>query len=263
MALPLLEKFILNEEIRLDNKPKIKLVQENNSDDMIDDIDQIENALNKLQKQHTLFTAYINGKNHPCSSVLLETNREEQYLVIDEFCPKEINRKIAINDTVNISGSNAGVTINFSSKILAIAEQNDNPYYKIPFPQAIEYCQRRETHRVPVGITDPVKVVFVTEDNVLLHGELRDISIGGFSARLNHSIIEDFQPGDKLPKCILQMPKGSRIVSSVEIRRKFVNVGSGLPMMGVMFTNINKQDRRVLQQYIAKLERDLMKHMKR
>ncbi len=261
--IPLLDKIILNEDIHLDRKPEIKLVHESDSDDLVRDVDQIENILKKLLLQHTLFTAYVNGGAHPCSSLLLEMSQDKQYLVIDEFCPRNMNKDIRIKDRINISGSNAGVTINFSSQILDMAEQDGNPYYKIQFPKVIEYCQRRQSHRVPVGISDPVKVIFVTENNLMINGELRDVSLGGFSVRLNHSVSDDIQAGDELPKCILQMPKGSRIVCSVEVRRNYTNAGSNMPMMGAMITDINKQDKRVLQQFIAKLERDMMKHIKR
>ncbi len=271
MTFPLLNRFFEENEVPpgknmdkgMGNDTNIKLVNSSATDSLLSEPERIEEILNKYKKKHALLTVEINDKRELCSSLFLEVNLHKQYLVIDEFCPNDINNNIKKNDYLTISCNNSGTYINFNGKILDVSEEEGAPYYKLSFPDVIEYSQRRQSHRVPINISSPIKVVFNTQNNLLMHGEIRDMSLGGFSARLNPPLVERFKPNDKIPKCIIQMPDNGRIVCSVEVRRMYINPSSGIPMMGCKFTDMNKQDRRSLQQTVAKLERDLMKHIKR
>ena len=255
----------MHEEIRHEKKPVIKLATSNHDDvsSQITDLTTINSLLRKLQKRHSLLTAHFANKWQPASTMLLEINLDEKYLVIDEFCPLQVNEESANGTKIRITGSNAGVSITFDSHIIDASEKNGNPYYKIPFPESIEYCERRQAHRVPVNISNPIKINFINQNDTLMHGELRDISLGGFSARLKDPIIENLEIGDLIPKCILQIPATGRIVCSAELRRKFEVLGTGIIIYGFMFDEMNPQDRRELEQLVAKMERNLMKMMKR
>ena len=222
MPFPLIKQLIANDDPGVKkNKPDMKLINEKQAESLVLDSKKIENILNKTQKSHALLTVQINDNKNICSSLLLEVNSRENYLVIDEFFPKEINQTLNLNEKLDISCHYSGSSLRFLGEILDVSEQNSSPYYKIPYPDIIEYSQRRQSHRVPISISSPIKVTFTTLNNALVHGELRDISYGGFCARLNPPLIERFKPNDQIPRCIVQMPDSSLIVCSIEVRRMF------------------------------------------
>ncbi len=265
MAFPLIKQLLENNGVAKKKvaTPNLRIINDKPVDSLVMDQEEIENILYKMQKNHALLTVEMNDGKILSSSMILEINIREQYLVIDEFFPKRLNKQIDINDNIEISCNHTGSSLRFMSQILAIAEKDNAPYYKIPFPDIVEYSQRRQSHRVPISMATPSKITFTTENNSVIHGILKDISYGGFCARLTPPISERFKPGSHIPKCILQLPSAGVIVCTSEVRRMFVSNGSGIPMMGCQFGDMNGPDRKSLQQTIVKLERELMKQIKR
>ena len=265
MPFPLL-KNILSDQPKLKpvvKTPEVKRITNMDQDSLIMDAEIIEKEMEKLQTKHTLLTVEIGSHPQYYSSLILECNARNGYLVLDEFYPDDINANIILGEQLDISSNNAGVSIRFVGEIEDIAEKRGAPYYKIGFPDIIEYSQRRQSHRIPVSLSAPIKVIFNTSNDMLLHGELRDLSLGGFSCRLTPPIMERLKPDDEIPKCILQMPDHSRIVCSVDVRRVFVSNTSGVPMLGCKFLNMNTPDERSLQSIHAKMERELMRKIHR
>lgn len=265
MAFPLIKHLIADNKktVRNKKKPAIKLIDKQLDNSLVLDSDEIENILLKTEKNHALLTVEINENKNLHSSLILEVNTRQNYLVIDEFCPKQVNQSIAKGDKLDINCNYSGSSLRFLSEVLDSSEHNGNPYYKIVFPDVVEYSQRRQAHRVPVSISSNMKVTFTTENGSLMHGLIRDLSHGGFCARLNPPLVERFKPNDSIPKCIIQMPDNSIIVCSTDVRRMFLSTSTGIPMIGCRFAEMNAIDRKTLQQNIAKLERDLMKQIKR
>lgn len=266
MAFPLIKQLLESNGVSKQKtpKPNLKIIDDKKPiESLVMEQDEIENILYKMQKNHALLTVEMNDGKTISSSMILEINIENEYLVIDEFFPKQINKHIELNDNIEISCNHTGSSLRFMSQIIAIAEKNNAPYYKIPFPDIVEYSQRRQSHRVPISMATPSKITFTTENHSIIHGILKDISFGGFCARLTPPIPERFKPGTHIPKCIVQLPEAGVIVCTSEVRRMFVSNGSGIPMIGCQFGNMNGPDRKSLQQAIVKLERELMKQIKR
>ena len=265
MAFPLIKHILQKQELPSSQKRKadIKLIKDNIGESLVLDEDEIDTALSKMEKNHALLTVELNDNKNICSSLILEINTRENYLVIDEFYPSSINNEIELGNSVDISCNHSGSYLRFVSKIIDKAEVNGNPYYKIPYPDVIEYSQRRQSYRVPISLSNPIKVSFTSQNNNAAHGVIRDISFGGFCARLTPPLNERFKPDDYIPKCVIQLPGNGVIVCSIEVRRIFLSTSTGIPMMGCRFVQMNPADKKTLQQSVTKLERDLMKKIKR
>ncbi len=102
-----------------------------------------------------------------------------------------------------------------------------------------------------------------TENDVLLHAELRDISLGGVSARINSPTTDALNVGDEIPTCIIHTPEGKKIVSSLEIARIEEGSSSQSLRVGARFIHISATDRQELSRLIAKLDRENVKKLKR
>ncbi len=224
---------------------------------------EINSLLKKLSKQHTLLSIRIGDSARVFGSMILELNCEKRYLVLDELYPRNEIKKSILNNQLSISTQHDGVEIEFKVKVEAIAEKDGIEYYKVSYPAYVFHFQRRSSYRVNTGISGSVPLALSTENNVLLHAELRDISLGGVSARISSPITEVLAVGDEIPTCIIHTPDGKKIVSSLEIARIEEGTSSKSVRIGARFIHISAADRHDLSRLIAKLERENIKKLKR
>jgi len=225
--------------------------------------DEIQSFLTKLYKNHTLLSITVGKSNKVFGSVVLEVNMEKSYLVLDELYPRDEVRSSLLDQTISIETQIDRILLRFSSTIKAISEKDGAEYYKVKIPKYLYHHQRREYYRVPISISHPLPANLSTENNELLHAELRDLSIGGLSARLKSPPLEQLIIGDEIPTCIIQMPNKRKIVSAIEIVRIDKTKRLKNIQFGARFVGLNNADQRELSQAIAILDRERIKNLKR
>lgn len=224
---------------------------------------EINNLLNKLLKNHTLLSIMVNDNPKIFGSMILELNSEKDYLVLDELYPRNELRESLFNSELSIDTQLDGIAVQFKVKVEAIAEKDEAAYYKAGYPAHVYHHQRRSSYRVNIGVSPSVPLALSTENDVLLRAELRDISLGGFSARVYSPTAEVLAVGDELPTCIIHTPDGKKIVSALEIARVEEGTSSQSVRIGARFIHIGAADRHELSKLIAKLDRENIKKMKR
>jgi len=260
MAIPLLNKF-LTEEVTtqecLDN-PAF-----NTDMEIMVEEEDILALLNKIYKNHTMLTVSMDDANGTFGSAILEINQNESYLVLDELWPEPGHQLVEVGKTLFISAQLAGVYAHFTVNISAIGEHEEAAYYKASLPRQIDYQQRRSNYRVPTSINKPIPVNMATEEDVLINAELRDISIGGFCARLISPSNHPLELGEYIPTCLIKSPNGRKILSSIAICRIEDNKKTGLTRIGAQFSVLGKTDKRELEHLIATLDRNIIRRLKR
>jgi c-di-GMP-binding flagellar brake protein YcgR len=224
---------------------------------------EITSLLNKLLKNHTLLSIALADSAKIFGSMLLEVNSEKPYLVLDELYPRNELKESLLHKKLSIETQFDGIEIRFTVKVEAVAKKDEVEYYKVSYPAHVFHHQRRSSYRVNVGISDSVPLALSTENDVLLHAELRDISLGGVSARINSPTTETFAVGDEIPTCIIHTPDGKKIVSSLEVSRIEEGNSPQSLRIGARFIHIAAADRHELSKLIAKLDRENIKKLKR
>ena len=224
---------------------------------------EISGLLGKLFNNHTLLSITLEDSKKVFGSMILEVSHDESYLVLDELYPRNelkvslVERKLFIETQVD------GIEVRFTVKVNAIATRDGIEYYKAPYPAYIFHHQRRASFRVGIGVTEAMPMAMSTEDDVLLHAELRDISLGGISARINSPTAGGLAVGDEIPTCIIHTPDGKKIVSALEIARIDEATATQSVRIGARFTQLSAADRHELSRLIAKLDRENIKKLKR
>lgn len=225
--------------------------------------DEIVGLLNRVLKAHVLLSVSVGKSEEVFGSVILETNKEASFLVLDELYPKKKSKEPLLNQTLSIETWLEGILLNFAGKIIAVLEEDGNDYYKINLPTSLYYHQRRSSYRVPISISHPLSVDLATEDTEIMHAVLRDLSLGGLSAGLKLPAAEAIEIGDIIPNCTIQMPDGTKIECAMEIVRVNKIKASSSITIGARFTNISNPDQQVLSRAIATLDRENIKNRKR
>ena len=233
-----------------------------NTSSRIESKDEIDGFLTRLYNKHLLLSVYINQSGITYGSVILEVNRENEFFVLDELHPRNRISSNLLDQKLIIEAQLEGILLQFPCAINAIAEKDGVEYYRINYPGTIYHHQRREDYRVPISITKPLPAYLATEYDITLHAELRDLSLGGFCAKVTSPMANNLNIGDEIPTCIIKIPGGKQIVSSLEIVRMEETKPMKNIRIGVRFTRLSNTDRMELSKIIACLERENIKAIK-
>lgn len=233
-----------------------------NTSSRIESKDEIEGFLTRLHDKHVLLSVYINRSSITYGSVILEINHDLEYFVLDELHPRNAISSSLLDQKLIIETQLEGILLQFPCIINAISEKDDVEYYRINYPGCIYHHQRREDYRVPISITKPLPAYLATETDITLHAELRDLSLGGFCAKVTSPMANKLNIGDEIPTCIIKIPGGKQIVGSLEIIRMEETRPMKNIRIGVRFTHLSNSDRMELSKIIARLERENIKAIK-
>ena len=249
---------VVTNKVMGDSRPR-----QNDNSEIIRKSDEIFGLLKKIQSRHSLLTVTIGGIETGYGSTMLEINKEEQYLVLDELNPLEGHEKLEIGSAIKINTQHAGALVRFSTSITAIGGDEDAAYYKVPLPASIEYHQRRNAFRVSIGINNTIPVSLKTEDDVVVSAELRDISVGGMALRINEVSHVKFREGDFIPNCTIRISESRQIMASLIVCRVQKIKESGMTRTGVQFVKMNNVDIRELEHFVAEMQREMIKKLRR
>lgn len=235
---------------------------ESTSPYVIESTDEIHTVLKKIYNSHILLSVLTEQKEMLFSSLLLELNLAGNYIVLDELYPRDILKKSLEDTTLKVYTKIDGIDVSFSGIVQAISNMDGSDYYKLNIPSDIIYKQRRNTYRVPISITKPITAAFSTMENILVHAELRDLSLSGLSARLKSPAGDSLKEGDEIPTCIIQAA-GKKIICSMEIIRVVESSRTKKKIIGARFTGFNHGDHHAISQLIMKLDWENIKQLKR
>ncbi len=243
--------------------PKKEPVKQQKQITQIKRDDEIKALLKKIYQKHTLLTISIGSRDSYYGSTILEINHDNNYLVLDELYPQDGHELLETETPIIINTQYAGAFVRFKTRIDAIGGNDKAAYYRIPIPDSIDYHQRRNTFRVNTSIAETIPVNLVTEDEVMIKAELRDISLGGVSLRVREIPHVDLETDQHIPTCLIQLNEDKKILASLDICHIEQMSETGTLRIGGRFSSISKFDLRELEQLIAETERAIIKKIKR
>ena len=225
--------------------------------DAVDPRDSRHQTLSKIFESHCLLDLRFEHGTGAYQTAILELVPGAGYFVIDALTPADGNAQAASKPSVRLRTRLLGMEVKFSSRIIQRGSHNDLPYYKMLYPQSIEVPQRRREYRVTVPLDKGVAVRFYTREGACVRGEIRDLSPGGFSARLlsgdtgrierdvGHQVV-----------CEIDLPRHATVRASIEICHVFPSRGRSAPRVGARFIDIDARSERQLEHCVAELDRE-------
>ncbi|MFO1435174.1 MAG: flagellar regulator YcgR PilZN domain-containing protein [Gammaproteobacteria bacterium] len=231
--------------------------------DKIEHRSQIARVLDQLIENRCVLAVSFTGVDDNYSSAVIEVVRNDDYLVIDELAPRAVNQHVTVGQEVTIRARMNNVTVRFTSTVSGIGNEDGLAYYRLPFPASLDYVQRREHYRAGVPLEKKIPVQLALTDGTLHNAELRDVSLGGFSARLIGALPNGFTPGNTIKHLIIVLPGASQIHGSGQICYAELAASSRVSRCGVRFLRIDRVDQNTLAQFIAQLDREMKrKHLR-
>jgi len=234
------------------------------AEETISDHEEIATRLSLLLTSRATLGVSIEEGHEVYLSRALEIMPEAGYLVLDELTPAEGHRRLRSGSRLLVTARSRGTLLRFFCEVQDIAEDHGMAYYRLRWPRLIGMQQRRHHFRVFVPLSQRLPVLLSTDEDVCIQGELRDLSVSGFSARLPEQLTVRLVAGQVLPSCRLTLPELGQLIVPVELRyldpprdqRRSLRIGG-------RFLRISTQTERQLQKMVRAIEREAQRRGQR
>lgn len=210
--------------------------------------------LKKIFESHCLLDIRLHGEDAAYQSAIIELLPDSGYLVIDALTPDGGDALAARLPDVRVRTRVNGMEVKFASRILARGSQGGLPYYKVRYPDEIEYPQRRRELRVTVPFDRGVPVRFETRSGTWVRGEIRDLSAGGFCARLLSGDVVNIETEcGQTSACEIDLPGHGTLHAVVELRHMLPSRARSAPRVGARFVELDPLAERQLERCVDEL----------
>jgi c-di-GMP-binding flagellar brake protein YcgR len=182
--------------------------------------DQVYSILTSVQKARSPITIRFENNDRYYTSLILKTDLDEGYLLIDEVAPEDGHLRALQHQPFSIRGSHKGVSLFFRPNvIIGSGVQDGIAFYKLPLPAEMIYQQRRTAFRALVARALNVRVKLTsTQRNETLDGRLYDISVSGCRVNFEGEIKPEFIRGDYFENCQITLLDGFEITAPVTLK---------------------------------------------
>lgn len=212
--------------------------------------------LKKIYAGHCLLDIRLGGDDAAYQSAIIELLPEAGYLVIDALTPTSGNQLAARLPSLRVRARLAGIEVKFSSRILQRGSQAGLAYYKVLYPQDIEYPQRRRESRVTVPLDRGVPVRFATRGGGWVRGEIRDLSARGFCARLLSGDVNKIDAELSQPTaCEIDLPGQATLQATVELRHMVPSRARSAPRVGAHFVALDAHTENLIARCVVEFKR--------
>jgi flagellar brake protein len=213
--------------------------------------------LKTIFERHALLGLRFEQGTEAYQTAILELVPEAGYLVLDALTPLDGDERAAKLPGIRVRARLKGIDLKFASVIVQRGVVDGQPFYKVPYPVVIDYPQRRHEYRVTVPLDKQVEVRIHGDDGAAIHGEIRDLSASGFSARLLVGELGVFEAEDaRNATCEIHLPGEGTISAAAEICHVFPSRGRAAPRVGVRFLDLEPRTERQIERWVARLDRE-------
>lgn len=226
-----------------------------------DELEALERStlLGQIYTRHCLLELRPVAHEGAYQSAIIENVPDKDYFVIDALTPAEGNSMIGAGSRIALRCHLDGVEITFDATVTGRGGDAEAPYYKVRYPDVVNYPQRRREHRAPVPLDRGVTVEFSDADGRTFSGELKDLSPSGFSARLDASardMGEQSVPLSLRGPCTITFGDNDTIDAIIELCHVEPAAERVPARVGACFVDLDAPTERKLERYVARLERE-------
>ena len=218
-------------------------------------------VLQRMQRDRETLVVIPGGHGEEYRSLVLEVNRREGWLIIDELQPDLGNRRLEEGLPFFAIGRAEKIYAGFQGELLERLPWQGYGALRIAFPRAVFYLQRREFFRVPVSLGDVGAVELVRRGAAALPASCLDISASGM--RVTLPLDENTAPhvGERLQAVRFTLQE-KYMELAAEVR--YVEAPGRLPQrrlrqIGLRFLEVPPRLGERILQYVQRRDRELLR----
>lgn len=222
---------------------------------------KIFNVLKTLGDEHKLLTVTLKNSEEQNSftSSILRVHQGKNMLYLDEFNPDTAHELIMTSKSCHVATLFDGINVEFDAELVGTGKSDNIRFYGFRIPEKIKYHQRRFYHRVRVPRSNRILVRMRPIGKQLIQGDLRDISMGGFSVEMKGVPPDMFMAGERIDSCSIELTRQLSINTPVDVRSYNRDHASNKMILGAEFAELPKESKRELTRFVVKLDREARK----
>lgn len=215
--------------------------------------------ISPLKNQHDLLKISFENQHNLFSSTLLDIDSNKGFLVLSAFDHAVAGKLLANKNNFHVYTQFNGSELRFTVKLLKFSGTGIHTRYKISFPTVIKYCQRRSAHRVHISLAMNITASFNKGDGQEIVGQLRNISSGGMRIQFLQTKPQDIAVLNEHTACTISFSDKSDIQCTFEIRHTQLLANKKGCSVGGSFWTLEQTQKRTLEHFIAKVERESLR----
>jgi c-di-GMP-binding flagellar brake protein YcgR len=212
--------------------------------------------LGRLVEHRVLLTVYLPDDPKSYTTTLLMVDPTANTLLLDEIFPLGGRPVIQAPCKLTIHARLAGSVLQATLSLQEVIEQDSLVFYRMHLPEAIDYGQRREGHRVQVAKLGVVVKIY-RSDGMAEEAVLHDISPAGLSLAMADA--RTFLNTGSY-RCTIYPPDDAPLNVRLEINGRRTDAVSAKTILGASFTELDKRSEHALTKLVTELERRLLRH---
>lgn len=221
--------------------------------------ESIFGLLSRLREHHIPLKLHFSAVEGSYSTIILKADLKGRYFIIDQVTPEWGDRLMAKSGTFTFEAFYDGCRI-ASTKIKAVGkgQQDGQSIYKIPFPDELDYFQRRQFYRAQIRRGVIVETILkspeLSEDII---GSLKDISAQGCQIQLEGDYREALADQIILEDCEITFPNQLCITTQIQIRHIGYDEKHDISSCGCLFIDIPPMEERKVSYAVAEVQREI------
>lgn len=226
--------------------------------ELIRNLGQIYQLLNRVQEDHILLKVALDGSNETFNTALIKVDPNNGEIWLDQLHLESGHEQMEESLTIGVQCFDQGVDIKFDTVVTSVVNDHDVVHYVCAVPKSIDYLQRRENYRVPIKLTLNAIVALTTQSQNLA-GTLTNISLGGIGGEID---AKRKLESNKPYHCLLRVPSQGMAAVNVEIRFIDKIIHGGKRRFGAQFINLEKSQSKLIEKLVFELQREQLKNNK-
>ena len=184
------------------------------TDYTVDKPDRIAGILKDLDHKLTLVSVRLEADGPLYTSALVRLDSGARELFLDELNPSRAHQQVAAGMSLRVFAALRGVAVRFTTTVARIEQEQGGALYACPYPDTLQYLQRRETFRVHIPMAQRPQIELRAPSwNDPVVAELVDLSGQGMCIELPTTILDTLEIGTTLAFANLLLPDVSERLS--------------------------------------------------
>jgi c-di-GMP-binding flagellar brake protein YcgR len=210
--------------------------------ELVEDPVKIYGWIERIRTQHALLSVRVANTQDTFNSVILEIDPQYRWLTMDELHPDAGHRAFIAQRRITVFGEFDGVDLRFDCELIEVGTQSNIHFYRVSFPKAVKYYQRRSSYRVRVLRSTAVPVIVMLS--------------GGVAVKFARGASKNITRGQLISECEIRFPDGEKLICAIEARHVVRN-NQDQTLLGARFMRLTNVQQRMVNRFIASLEREL------
>lgn len=224
-------------------------------DDIIQYPPQIVGLLNRIRDAHLLLSINMDNDQQLYSSALIDTNPEQNSMLLDELYPRDGHEKIQPGTILHVQTRLKGVDTQFDCEVSAIEESSGIAAYQVVIPESVAYYQKRKQFRAQLHRQNDVLLRLKAPSGKEVIGQVFDVCLNGIGLHMDPTAGLVIEKKQQYKDVVINFPDCPSFSATLEIRSMRLNKAGTTLIVGTQFKNMPQKDKRHIQRYVATLDR--------